>query len=72
MSHQAQKALDLNVGLGWSEFSHSFQVLFAGSYTFLGDMMNQIVYFIPEEFTLGWLELQVVFPEVLKHNVQAL
>ena len=35
-------------------------------------MMNQIVDLIPEEFTLGWLELQIVLPEVFKHNAQVM
>ena len=34
--------------------------------------MNQIVDLIPDEFTLGGLELHVVFSEVLNHNTQVL
>ena len=34
--------------------------------------MSQVVDHILEEFTLAWLELQVVLPEVLKHNAQAM
>ena len=33
--------------------------------------MSKIVGLIPEEFTLAWLELQIMFSEVLKHKVQA-
>ena len=72
MSHQAQKGSDCSVGLWWSEFSHSFQVLLAGSYAFLGNIMSQIADLIPEEFTLGWLELQIMLLEVLKHNMQVM
>ena len=35
-------------------------------------MRSQIFDLIPEEFTLGLLKLQIVLPEVLKHNVQAM
>ena len=72
MSHQAKKDLDFGVGLWWSESSHSFQVLLAGLYTFLGSMMSQVVDLVLEEFTLGWLELQVVLPEVLEYNAQVM
>ena len=35
-------------------------------------MMSQIVDLISEEFILDWLELQIVLPEALKHNVQVM
>ena len=72
MSHQAQKGSDFSVGLWWSKFSHSIQVFLAGSYTFLGGMMSQIGDLVFEEFTLGWLELQIVLLEALKHNTQVM
>ena len=72
MSHQAQKGSDLIIGLWGSESGISFEVLLARSYNFLGDMVSQVVDLILKEFTLGWLELQVVFPEVLKCNLQAM
>ena len=72
MSHQSPKGLELSVRLWWSESSHSFEVLLAGLYTFLGDVVSLIVDLVLEEFTLGWLELLIVFPEALKHNVQAM
>ena len=34
--------------------------------------MCQIVDLVPEEFTLGWLELQIALSDVLKHNVQVM
>ena len=72
MSHQAPKGPDLGVGLWWSKSGYSFKVLCAGLYTFLGDVVSQVVDLILEEFTLDWLELQVVHPEALKHNAQVM
>ena len=34
--------------------------------------MSQVVNIILEEFTVGWLEFQVVLPEALKHNVHSM
>ena len=70
MSHQTQKGLDSGVSLWWSKFGHSFQVLFAELYTFLGDMMSQVDDFVLEELALGWLELHIVISEALEHNMQ--
>ena len=72
MFHIAQKGLDLRVGLWWGKSGQRFSVFLAGSYTILGDMMSQVGDLVLEEFTLGWLELQVVLPDMLKHNMQAL
>ena len=47
-------------------------MLLAGSHTFLGDVMSQIIDLIPKEFTLGWLGLEVVLPEVFEHNAQVM
>ena len=52
-AHQAQKGSDFHVSFEQSELSHSFQVLFAGPHTLSGDMTNQIVDLIPEEFSLS-------------------
>ena len=72
VSNQAKKGLDFSVGLMQSEFRHSFQVILAGPDALLGYMMGQIVNLILEELTLTWLELQIMFSEALKHNVQVL
>ena len=45
--------LGFSCKLGWREFSHSFQVPFAGHNTLSGDMMSQIVNHIPEKFALS-------------------
>ena len=72
MSHQAQKGSDFGVSSWWSKFSHSFQVLFTGSHVFFGDMMGQVVDFVPEELALSWLKLQIMLSEMLKHYVQVM
>ena len=70
--HQAQKGLDVHVSFGWGELSYSFSILFAGLHAFLRDMMDQMVNVIPEEFTLRGILPQVVFLEVIEHNMQTL
>ena len=50
--HKAQKGLDFCVDWGQSKLCNSFLVLFAGPHHLFGDMMNQIVNLILEEFTL--------------------
>ena len=72
MPQQAQKGLDSSVGSWQNKFSNSFQVFFAGSYSFLGDMMGQIVNLYLEELTLGQLEFQIVLSKALNHNVQVM
>ena len=72
MSHQSQKGSDFSIGLGWSRLSHCFQVLYAASYTFLGDVVSQVVDLVLKELTFGWLKLQIVPSEALKHNGQVM
>ena len=72
MSYQSQEGLDFSVCSRWGEFSHSFQVLLSGPNGLLGYMMGQIVDFITEEFALTRLELQIMFSEAFKHDMQTL
>ena len=65
------KGSDFDVGLGWGEFSHSFQVFLTWLYALLQYMIGQIVNLIAEKFTLTRLEFQVMFSKAFEHNVQA-
>ena len=54
MSYQAKEGPNLSVGLQRCIFGDSLHIDIAGSNTFLGYLMSQVIYFLPEQTTLQW------------------
>ena len=54
MPHQAKEGPNLSVGLWRCIFSDGLHVDIAGSNTFLGYLMSQVIYFLPKQTTLQW------------------
>ena len=54
MPHQAKEGPNLSVHLQRCIFSKGLHIDVAGSNTFLGYLMSQVIYFLPKQTTLRW------------------
>ena len=54
MSHQAKEGPNLSVSLWRCIFGNGLHVDVAGSNTFLGHPVSQVIYFLPKQTTLQW------------------
>ena len=54
MSHQAKEGPNLSVSLQRCIFGNGLHVNVAGSNTFLGHLVSQVIYFLPKQTKLQW------------------